>query len=92
MTAPLTAVPARPLRPWLLVGWGLVTAVIVLAFWSIDISWARLADLPAEIVRYTVLMFGDPNWEKLPRPCGRPGGASRWPGSAPCSASSSRHP
>ncbi|MGG1909209.1 ABC transporter permease subunit [Microbacterium sp. NRRL B-14842] len=27
-----------------------------------------------------------------PRPCGRPGGASRWPGSARCSASSSRHP
>lgn len=71
MTAPLTAVPARPRRPWLLVGWGLVTAVIVLAFWSIDVSWARLADLPAEIVRYTVLMFGDPNWEKLPEALGQ---------------------
>ncbi|WP_353113794.1 phosphonate ABC transporter, permease protein PhnE [Microbacterium sp.] len=58
--------PARPRR------WGrsliavAVTLVVVLAFWSIDVNWARLADLPAEMVRYAVLMFGSPNWEKLP--------------------------
>lgn len=56
----------RPRRPWLVMGWIVVTAVVVLAFWSIDINWARLADLPSEIVRYLFLMFAAPNWEKLP--------------------------
>lgn len=61
-----TAIPDRPRRPWLVASWIIVTGIVVLAFWSIDINWARLADLPAEIVRYTVLMFGSPDWEKLP--------------------------
>ena len=65
MTAALTP-PAKPRRPWLVAGSIVVTAVVVLAFWSIDVQWSRLADLPGEIVRYIVLMFGSPNWEKLP--------------------------
>lgn len=58
--------PAAPRR------WGralittVVTVVIVAAFWSIDINWARLSDLPSEVVRYLGLMFSAPNWEKLP--------------------------
>ncbi len=62
----VTVIPDKPRRPWLIASWIIVTAIVVLAFWSIDINWARLADLPAEIVRYTFLMFGSPNWEKLP--------------------------
>ena len=60
------AIPLKPRQPWLHVMWASVTAIVVLAFWSIDINWARLADVPAEIVRYLWLMFSDPNWEKLP--------------------------
>lgn len=44
----------------------MVTAAVVLAFWSIEVNWARLADLPAEVGRYLWLMFSSPNWEKLP--------------------------
>lgn len=43
----------------------LVTAVVVGAFWSIDINWARLGNLPTEIVRYLWLMFSAPDWSKL---------------------------
>ncbi|WP_061015306.1 phosphonate ABC transporter, permease protein PhnE [Microbacterium sp. CCH5-D1] len=66
MSAALTVIPAKPRRPWLIAGWALVTGIAVLAFWSIDIDWSRLSDLPSEIIRYTFLMFADPNWEKLP--------------------------
>lgn len=66
MSATLTAIPAKSRRPWLVAGWILVTAIVVLSFWSIDLDWSRLADLPSEIVRYTFLMFADPDWEKLP--------------------------
>ncbi len=66
MTAALTAIPVRPRRPWVIAGWCIVTGIVVLAFWSIAIDWTRLADLPAEVIRYTFLMFADPNWEKLP--------------------------
>lgn len=59
-------VPAKPKRPLLIAGWIVVTAIVVLAFWSIEINWARLGDLPAEIVRYLGLMFASPNWSKLP--------------------------
>lgn len=54
----------RPIARWTL--WGLVTLIVVLAFWSVDITWSRLADLPSELVRYGWLMFSSPNWEKLP--------------------------
>lgn len=43
-----------------------VAIVVVLAFWSIDIRWERILDLPAEIVRYAWLMFSSPDWSKLP--------------------------
>jgi phosphonate transport system permease protein len=43
-----------------------VVAVVVLAFWSVDIAWGRLADLPSEVVRYLWLMFSSPEWSKLP--------------------------
>jgi phosphonate transport system permease protein len=45
---------------------GAVAVVVVLAFWSVQIQWGRLADLPSEVVRYLWLMFSDPEWSKLP--------------------------
>ncbi|MGZ0068695.1 phosphonate ABC transporter, permease protein PhnE [Microbacterium arborescens] len=60
------AVPSRPrrlVRSLIAAG---VTVVVILAFWSVDITWSRLADLPAELVRYGWLMFSSPTWEKLP--------------------------
>ncbi|MCG2799408.1 MAG: phosphonate ABC transporter, permease protein PhnE [Cellulomonas sp.] len=75
MTAPATAVPAR-VRPDLVIPdrpsrWrtrlvsAAVVAVVVLAFWSVQIDWGRLASLPADIVRYLWLMFSAPTWDKL---------------------------
>lgn len=61
-----SAIPPRPRRPLRALAWAGVTAAVVLAFWSIEVNWGRLADLPAEVVRYLWLMFSDPNWEKLP--------------------------
>lgn len=75
MTAPVltgprhlsdTAIPARPHRRVRALIVAAVTLVVILAFWSVDITWARLADLPAELVRYGWLMFSAPTWEKLP--------------------------
>lgn len=75
MTAPVLADPRRtsaqavPSRPRRLVRSLIaagVTVVVILAFWSVDITWSRLADLPAELVRYGWLMFSSPTWEKLP--------------------------
>lgn len=63
MTGPI---PRRPRRPARALAWGCVTAAVVLAFWSIEVNWQRLADLPAEVLRYLWLMFSSPNWEKLP--------------------------
>lgn len=58
--------PARPTRlPLRLLGIG-ITVVVLLAFWSVPITWTRLADLPSEVVRYLWLMFSGPEWSKLP--------------------------
>lgn len=70
MSAPGSAtrwvLPARPRRPLRAVIGAAIALVVVAAFWSVDVNWQRLADLPAEIVRYLGLMFSAPNWEKLP--------------------------
>lgn len=60
------AVPVRRRSPWRAVSAVVVTAVVVAAFWSVQISWGRLADLPADIGRYLWLMFSAPEWSKLP--------------------------
>ena len=60
------AVPVRPRRPGRVLVAAAVTAVVVVACWSADIAWDRLADLPAELVRYLWLMFSSPDWSKLP--------------------------
>ena len=43
-----------------------VTIVVVVAFGTIQVNWGRLGELPAEIARYTWLMFANPDWSKLP--------------------------
>ncbi|KTR87939.1 phosphonate ABC transporter permease [Microbacterium testaceum] len=60
------AVPARRRRPLRALLWVSVSIIVIAAFWSADITWSRLGELPAEIVRYLGLMFLSPNWAKLP--------------------------
>ncbi|GAD33695.1 phosphate/phosphonate ABC transporter permease protein [Microbacterium sp. TS-1] len=60
------AVPGRPRRLVRDLIAAAVAVVVILAFWSVDITWSRLTDLPAELVRYGWLMFSSPTWEKLP--------------------------
>lgn len=58
--------PPRRRSPWRAIATVIVTVVVVAAFWSVQISWGRLADLPADIGRYLWLMFSAPEWSKLP--------------------------
>lgn len=58
--------PTRPSRLAVRLLGVAVTLVVLLAFWSVEINWGRLADLPSEVVRYLWLMFSDPDWSKLP--------------------------
>lgn len=44
----------------------LITAVVVAAFWSVDIDWADLLTFPQRLVHYLGLMFLPPAWSKLP--------------------------
>lgn len=61
-----TSLPTRPRR----LPHALVTIVVAVVFFGallgVDVKWARLIDLPSEIIRYGVLMFEQPNWTKLP--------------------------
>lgn len=61
-----TDVPPRRRRPLRTLSWVVVSVVVIAAFWSADIAWSRLGELPAEIARYLGLMFASPNWTKLP--------------------------
>lgn len=63
---PALQIPLRRRRPGRAIAAVVVTAVVVVAFWSVQISWDRLADLPADIGRYLWLMFSAPEWSKLP--------------------------
>ncbi|WP_040163854.1 phosphonate ABC transporter, permease protein PhnE [Microbacterium gorillae] len=62
----VSALPTRPRHPWRTAIAAVVTVVVILAFWTVDINWGRLADLPSELIRYLGLMFSAPNWAKLP--------------------------
>lgn len=58
--------PTRP-TPWRrTLATVIVVAVVVAAFWSVQIDWGRLSDLPSDVVRYLWLMFSSPTWGKLP--------------------------
>lgn len=61
--------PARPRKPvrWLrAIVWTVSTIVVIAAFWSVDISWQALLDLPQKLARYLGLMFLPPAWEAFP--------------------------
>lgn len=58
-------VPAKPSSRRRLTATIVVTVIVIVAFWSVDINWARLSSLPGEIVRYLWLMFANPNWDKI---------------------------
>ncbi|MFC4947664.1 phosphonate ABC transporter, permease protein PhnE [Pseudonocardia sp. GCM10023141] len=70
VTAVATRVtPPRPSKPRRIGAklWSLgITAVVVLAFWSVEIDWSQLADFPASLVRYLGLMFAPPDLTALP--------------------------
>ncbi|MDQ1130750.1 phosphonate ABC transporter, permease protein PhnE [Microbacterium sp. SORGH_AS_0888] len=59
-------VPVRPRSVWRPISTIGVTIVVVVAFWSVQVPWDHLADLPADLARYTWLMFSSPEWSKLP--------------------------
>lgn len=58
--------PRRPLRLGRAIVWVVVTAIVVAAFWGIDLSWDALLGLPQKLARYLGLMFLPPAWAKLP--------------------------
>jgi phosphonate transport system permease protein len=64
--ATAAAPPPRPARRARRALSAACVIVVVAAFWSVDIAWDRLADLPSEVVRYLWLMFSAPEWAKLP--------------------------
>jgi len=63
---PVLVRPARPRRPGARLVSLAVTAVVVLAFWSVDIDWSQLAGFPANLLRYLGLMFLPPDLSTLP--------------------------
>ncbi|MGF3054160.1 phosphonate ABC transporter, permease protein PhnE [Microbacterium sp. YY-03] len=60
-------VPAKPSKRAATLWALLAGSVFLVAAGGLQISWDDLPSLPARIWDYLVLMFGDPNWEKLPR-------------------------
>ncbi|MDN4476483.1 phosphonate ABC transporter, permease protein PhnE [Demequina sp. SYSU T00192] len=63
-TAPI--VPPRPRRRAVRVASWAVAAVVLVAFWGLDLEWDKLVDLPSDLVHYGTLMFSDPDWSMLP--------------------------
>lgn len=69
-TPTLTAAPVPPTKPSKLVQttWTVVVGAIVLvAVAGLNIAPGDLLALPAKAWNYLVLMFAEPNWDKLPR-------------------------
>ncbi|WP_084130689.1 phosphonate ABC transporter, permease protein PhnE [Demequina sp. NBRC 110055] len=58
-------IPPRPRRLATRAAGLVVSLVIVLAFWDIDIEWDKVAQLPTDLVHYGALMFSDPDWSML---------------------------
>lgn len=58
--------PRKPAHAARKVLWLVVVAVVVAAFWGVDISWDALWDMPGKLWHYLGLMFLPPAWDKLP--------------------------
>lgn len=55
-----------PQRHWgRTIAWVIITVLVVLAFWSVKINWASLADFPRDSAKYFGLLFLPPDWTKF---------------------------
>ncbi|WP_159619007.1 phosphonate ABC transporter, permease protein PhnE [Ruania rhizosphaerae] len=61
------ALPPKPSRVTATLAAVATGAVVLAATAGLNISWTELGDVPGRVVEYLLLMFADPNWEKLPR-------------------------
>ncbi|MEO6956071.1 MAG: phosphonate ABC transporter, permease protein PhnE [Antricoccus sp.] len=53
--------PTRPTRWPLRLIWLAIIAIVVFAFWKIQINWSSLADFPSQLWKYLGLMFAPPD-------------------------------
>lgn len=60
-------VPQRPSRRAATLWAVAVGAVVIVATMGLQVDWRELGDLPAQALRYGILMFADPDWNRLPR-------------------------
>lgn len=65
-----TRIRPKPRRRAATLTWLLITAIVIAAFWSVDIQWSELANFPANLWKYLRLMFGPPDLTKLPEAFG----------------------
>ncbi|WP_193103491.1 phosphonate ABC transporter, permease protein PhnE [Brachybacterium sp. FME24] len=61
------SLPPRPSRTGPTVAAVIAGVIVVLATIELDISWTSLGEIPGRVANYLVLLFAEPNWEKLPR-------------------------
>lgn len=59
--------PARPFHAARKAAWLTVVAIVVAAFWSVDIEWSDLVGMPGRLWHYLGLMFAPPAWSALPQ-------------------------
>ncbi|WP_062212059.1 phosphonate ABC transporter, permease protein PhnE [Demequina oxidasica] len=59
-------VPTKPRRLMVRLVWLVVGLLFVGSFWGLDLEWAKIGELPSDVVHYFGLMFSDPDWSKLP--------------------------
>ncbi|WP_420115066.1 phosphonate ABC transporter, permease protein PhnE [Pseudactinotalea sp.] len=60
-------VPPRPSRVGATISAVVVGAIVLAATAGLDISWSELGSMPGRVWDYLVLMFAEPNWDRLPR-------------------------
>lgn len=61
------AVPPRPSRVGATVSAVVVGVIVLAATAGLNISWDEIGTIPGRVWHYLVLMFAEPNWDKLPR-------------------------
>jgi phosphonate transport system permease protein len=54
--------PTKPVRLPAKLAWLAVTLVVLVAVLHVDIAWARIPQLPAQLLRYAGQMFNPPDW------------------------------
>ncbi|MDT0158698.1 phosphonate ABC transporter, permease protein PhnE [Microbacterium sp. ARD32] len=61
------AVPRHPSRLWPTVIAVVAALIVLAAAGGLRISWEDVPKIPGNVLKYLLLMFSEPNWEKLPR-------------------------